>query len=111
MTAATRGLLQATALCESYAVSDLRAVARLLGHHRHLAAILAEVPGVLGQFFPGAPLRLHVDGDGLVVAVAVRDVEAVLTNPLSPLLAFDRCWWYAVFPHCGGHLTIDVETL
>ncbi len=86
--------------------ADLGQVRAVLRRHPYLAALVCRASGALTTFFPEAPLRLFADGDELVIAVQVPDVEAAL---LGPLTEFDRAWWYAMVPRARGHLSIDVE--
>lgn len=94
-----------------YAVADARAVARVLDRHPALAPLLDDVARALAGYFPDAPLRLHVDGDGLAVGIGVADVEAQLLDPDSALLRFDRYWWHLALWRAAGRLIIDVEAL
>lgn len=94
-----------------YAVADARTVAAILDRHPDLAPLLDDVALACAQYFPDAPLRLHVDGDGLAVGIGVADVEAELTDSDSALLRFDRYWWHLALWRAAGRLIIDVEAL
>src|SRR4051812_38940161 len=97
---------QRLAVCLAYEIPDPQAVLWVLRRHGALVPVLRDAPDALARFFPDAPLRLDVDGDSLVLVVQVPDPLEALCGPL---LEFDRAWWYALVPRCGGHLTIDVE--
>ena len=93
-------------LLAGYTLPDLAAVQGVLRRTPALTHTLCVLGCILADYFPHAPLVLHVDGAGLYLCIGVGDVERALAGPLA---TFDREWWQQQPVGLRRQVTIDVE--
>lgn len=94
------------ALGALYRFTDEARVAEFLLTHTHLVSLLITARPRLAAAFPDAAVRLYVDRDGVLVALAMLPPGDL---GLEQLAQFDRAWWYEVMPSACGDLVFDVE--
>lgn len=95
-------------VADRYEVIDPAAVRAFLAARPHLAALLAEAPGQIAAFFPGAPLQLEcqVDPDDGTETLLIRICTNMATQPVLAKMDALLDAWYLDQP-----LTVRRDTL